>query len=291
MDGFKYLERQQQAKNTLRQYSVELGLRTHRPSALTPDLYLAKTASRSTVSTSSMLPQFGDTEDWWKVPSKSRPNYEQKTRPVQISYSAKEIYGKAQLDHPHKNCKQKRSTSAATNSTKIDINQNSWKLWSELDEPHPSRQTIQSSATDDFANFNGHDDRRTSRPTRITAWEPDSSAEAHLPWVPHDINLEDIKFRTFEEAMRVYPSSDSEVSDIEANGRRRSSLKYSDSDESLVKLRTAVTNTTVESTHHTDSYLSPPDEPLLETGSHDSLNRADDNARTQYSPDPEAVGV
>ena len=95
--------------DNFREYSVELGLRTHRPSGFTHSFLPAAgntseavkysaTHTDGSLSTCSNTPQCGELGDWWDLPSSSSAaNYEQRTKTVRVSYSLDEIYGKAKV--------------------------------------------------------------------------------------------------------------------------------------------------------------------------------------------------
>ena len=148
MSLYSLVNKKESGRDSLREYSVELGLRTHRPSPITSsssvsfdnnsqlfedqksrhffsslegssngrkkgllDLSqhghgtrMSNAFTVDSLSQCSNQPQLGDLRDWWDLPSHSSaaPNYQQKTKNVQISYSADEIYGKASLKKPPK---------------------------------------------------------------------------------------------------------------------------------------------------------------------------------------------
>lgn len=259
MASFVPLDRHKQHLNRIREYSVELGLRTHRPSALTapkssphlqsnsPRRYNNNNYDNSsksqydfydTVSECSNLPQCGD-EDWWKLPAApTRLSYEQKTKSVRISYSVNEIYGKAQISdtdagHIKQSSPRRKDvyserykdikTSRANTPPRAYAVEHSNNNHIQLNETQSEKFGFRDESKD-HSWLQDVDRRSFAHPPN------DSTAYFHSP--PNH----DIKFRTFEEAMRVYPSDDSDSDSVESLGSARELSARSPSSQTKHKI-------------------------------------------------------
>lgn len=248
---------QQQNKHykSIREYSVELGLRTHRPSAFSPSYVPVKDSSLISLSsnhltgglsTCSNTPQCGELGDWWDLPSSSSVNYEQKIKTVRVSYSADEIYGRAQATQPAAAVAERRDTNyyAEQRGNSDNDTYSGAKYQSQQEEiisgnekqhgqrrfanlktrladrsSNANKYTYQGDISTPSSNFveNGHHNNflsfqhQTEHNNGITSSEHSSHLPPRHAWESAskpNLDLDGITFRTFEEAMKMYPSDD-----------------------------------------------------------------------------------
>lgn len=264
----KSSSRQNPQIDNFREYSVELGLRTHRPSGFSQNFLPANDSSRSShkypahqsnghLSTCSNTPQCGELGDWWDLPSSSSAaNYEQRTKTVRVSYSLDEIYGRAKVPFSEKLTKQSQyekdkgenqitfrlpsprnlNPSHLENISSYKEGQNHTsrnRRYANLKDRLDDQKHYQSDFSFDHAATGSamfserFDNNVTSLPERpTTSYTNDFPlADSHTPakhqplnaWDSNNNNkgsvLSGVQFRTFEEAMGMYPSDDEDSSE------------------------------------------------------------------------------
>ena len=220
MDKSKGISRDKMERNTLRQYSVELGLRTHRPSAVTPTFEPVR-SSISSISNFSTSPQHGAENNWWALPRSQTANYEQRNKKVNIAYSRIEIYEKANVSVVA-GSKQEKLSSRDLKSPKREtpVCDNFWcsspasdlmnKQDSLNDVTNPTRGNYKQPSAAGMEYFLYASNRYQNSTTSQSNSHYKSTHDAEAPSKGHN---RDMKFCTFEEARRSYPSSESDDDD------------------------------------------------------------------------------
>ena len=257
--------------DNFREYSVELGLRTHRPSGFTHSFLPAAgntseavkysaTHTDGSLSTCSNTPQCGELGDWWDLPSSSSAaNYEQRTKTVRVSYSLDEIYGKAKVPLTEgiiKQSKQERvdkvpeqitstlpsselQESAPTNAKKETLPKYDKSLTNKTPKYANLRDRLHNHKLNDFDNAsilpvnatNDSRDHSSNGYSYSSVYDDVQHPHKHQPRNAWDVNnnydrdLSGINFRTFEEAMRMYPSDDEDSSEEANNSKHYQHLK------------------------------------------------------------------
>lgn len=274
------MEKHGRGHDRLREYSIELGLRTHRPSAITSSLLQSNVLEKSKsyvgltrlqkngqmintecLSQCSNVPQYGDVT-WWDLPVSASADYEQKTKNVRISYSVDQIYGKAKLtdlktnnylsshsqfnnlaaqqsavdtrfkEHKGPTVKYLDKTSFSDSASAVDITLEAGTKVSSLSE-----EGLTESRTNKWLSSYGH--QHTEQIHHLYSVDVQSKTLATPRTVEHQIAndyqgshekpmplstsclmntnsqnvTEDIRYKTFEEAMRIYPTDESECSE------------------------------------------------------------------------------
>ncbi|XP_067930635.1 uncharacterized protein [Watersipora subatra] len=244
-DGKKYQHRE---------YSVELGLRTHRPSAITssfePFTYTQTCDSdgthleaqfvrrnnprneslhRDTLSQCSNKPQLGDVNHWWELPPcSSNGSYQQRTKNVRISYSSEEIYGKANISQ---NKKDETSKRLANSKHDRFASEN----YANTSSSPTLTQDVEPVINEKSTKFRGDRDssssrNRLSKETSLLHSKHVTKQFIYQQDLSYDNCHSTIKYRTFEEAMNSYPSDESEDSDSSPDWKSYSNfqtLRYS----------------------------------------------------------------